>query len=77
MVLGININLIEREITVGGPSAQWWVQLSSSVAGGLAFATILTLLLTPALIVAQSRLESRWRRFRKGREAGWTPRAAS
>jgi multidrug efflux pump len=77
MVLGINVNLIDREITIGGPSAQWWVQLSSSVAGGLAFATILTLLLTPALIVAQARVERKWRRFRGRRSGEWTERPAN
>ena len=49
MVLGVNINLIEREVAVGAPSSQWWTQLASSVAGGLAFATVLTLFLTPVL----------------------------
>jgi multidrug efflux pump len=65
MVLGININLVERHLTIGGPSSQWWVQLSSSVAGGLAFATVLTLLLTPALIVAQARAAANWRTRRE------------
>ena len=32
-------------------SSQWWAQLSSTIAGGLTFATILTLLATPALLV--------------------------
>jgi multidrug efflux pump len=76
MVLGINFNLVDRETTLGGPSAQWWTQLSSSVAGGLAFATVLTLLLTPSLIVAQGRVERRWRRFRK-RKFGRTTTLAS
>ncbi len=57
MVFGINLDLIGRGITVGGPSAQWWTQLSSAVAGGLAFATVLTLLLTPSLLMLQARLE--------------------
>jgi multidrug efflux pump len=65
MVLGININLVERHLTIGGPSSQWWIQLSSSVAGGLAFATVLTLLLTPALIVAQARAAANWRARRE------------
>jgi multidrug efflux pump len=51
MVLGINIDLIARNIEVGGPSTQWWTQLASTVAGGLAFATVLTLILTPCLLV--------------------------
>lgn len=72
MVLGINLNLIGREVTIGGPSAQWWVQLSSAVAGGLAFATVLTLLLTPSLIVIQARLERRWRAWRSRRRAAGT-----
>lgn len=50
MVTGMNINFITREVTFGAPSTQWWNQLSTSIAGGLAFATILTLLFTPALL---------------------------
>ena len=59
MVLGVNINLIGREISVGAPSSQWWTQLASSVAGGLAFATILTLLLTPSLLMIQANISKR------------------
>jgi len=64
MVLGININLVEREVSVGAPSSQWWTQLASSVAGGLAFATILTLLLTPSLLMIQANLSERWQQRR-------------
>jgi multidrug efflux pump len=59
MVLGVNINLIGREISVGAPSSQWWTQLASSVAGGLAFATILTLILTPSLLMIQANVSKR------------------
>ena len=59
MVLGVNINLIDREVSVGAPSSQWWTQLASSVAGGLAFATILTLLLTPSLLMIQANVSKR------------------
>ena len=61
MVLGVNINLIEREISVGAPSSQWWTQLASSVAGGLAFATVLTLFLTPSLLMVQANIVRRWK----------------
>lgn len=54
MVLGVNIDLIARDVSVGAPSSQWWTQLASSVAGGLAFATVLTLLLTPSLLMIQA-----------------------
>jgi multidrug efflux pump len=67
MVMGVNINLVERHVSIGGPSSQWWVQLSASVAGGLAFATVLTLVLTPALLVAQAKGTERWRARRDRR----------
>ena len=57
MVLGINIDLMDRSIAVGGPSTQWWTQLATAVAGGLAFATLLTLVLTPSLLVLGERLK--------------------
>jgi len=64
MVLGVNINLVDRDVTIGAPSSQWWTQLASSVAGGLAFATILTLFLTPSLLMIQANLLRRWREWR-------------
>ena len=64
MVLGVNIDLIGRDISVGAPSSQWWTQLASSVAGGLAFATLLTLLLTPSLLMIQANVLRRWKERR-------------
>jgi len=55
MVVGVNVDLLTPALGIGAPSTQWWTQLSSAIAGGLAFATILTLLLTPALLVLGSR----------------------
>ncbi|MCU7796624.1 MAG: efflux RND transporter permease subunit [Candidatus Thiodiazotropha sp. (ex Myrtea spinifera)] len=51
MVLAMNIDIINRTISFGAPSTQWWTQLASAIAGGLSFATILTLVLTPCLLV--------------------------
>jgi multidrug efflux pump len=55
MVFQLTIKILDREILVGAPSSQWWTQLSSSVAGGLTFATILTLVATPAMLVMGGR----------------------
>jgi multidrug efflux pump len=55
MVLRLNLDFINREVTYNAPSTQWWVQLSTSVAFGLVFATVLTLMLTPALLVIGTR----------------------
>ncbi|GGX87365.1 acriflavin resistance protein [Litchfieldella qijiaojingensis] len=56
MVLGVNVNLFEPSLGIGAPSTQWWTQLSSAIAGGLTFATGLTLLLTPCMLVLGARL---------------------
>ncbi len=50
MVAEVNIDFIGRNVDIGGPSTEWWSQLATAVAGGLAFATVLTLVLTPSLI---------------------------
>ena len=55
MVLGMNIDLIRRHVEVGGPSTQWWTQLATAVTGGLAFSTVLTLVVTPSLLVLGKR----------------------
>ncbi|MGQ7958434.1 efflux RND transporter permease subunit [Pseudomonas sp. SP16.1] len=59
MVLGVNVDLLSPSLGFGAPSTQWWTQLSSAIAGGLAFATVLTLLLTPCLLVLGARFERR------------------
>ena len=51
MVMQWNIDLINRHVSTGAPSSQWWTQLSTAIAGGLTFATLLTLILTPCLLV--------------------------
>ena len=73
MVLGVNINLIDRHVSIGAPSSQWWTQLASSVAGGLAFATILTLLLTPSLLMIQANISQQLHGRRFGRFRRATP----
>lgn len=64
MVLGINVNLTEPSLGINAPSTQWWTQLSSAIAGGLAFATVLTLILTPVLLVLGERLKQRLTRIK-------------
>ncbi len=53
MVLRINIDFFTREITVGAPSTQWWTQLATAIAFGLAFATVLTLVVTPSALAVR------------------------
>ncbi|MEX0431580.1 efflux RND transporter permease subunit [Spiribacter insolitus] len=51
MVLKLNVDLVNRSIEFNAPSTQWWAQLSATIAGGLSFATVLTLILTPCLLM--------------------------
>lgn len=51
MIFCTSFNFFELEVNVGAPSGQWWTQLSTSIGGGLLFATIITLFFTPALLM--------------------------
>ncbi len=68
MVFSMNVDLIDRELSFGAPSTQWWTQLSSAIAGGLAFTTLLTLFLTPCLLVLGAQLSAR-RALKRSRRA--------
>jgi multidrug efflux pump len=52
LAFSVGINLAEREITYQAPSTMWWVHLSTAIVYGLGFATILTLVVTPAALKA-------------------------
>lgn len=56
MVFQMNIDFIDRITTFGAPSTQWWQQLSTTIAGGLTFSTVLTLLFTPCLLFLGEKL---------------------
>ena len=51
MILGMNINFANRTIQFGAPSTQWWIELSTTISGGLIFSTLITLLVTPSFLV--------------------------
>ncbi|MEP4431446.1 MAG: efflux RND transporter permease subunit, partial [Hyphomicrobiales bacterium] len=59
MVIGVNLNFFTREIIYGAPSTQWWTELSSAIAGGLVVATVLTLVVTPAMLMLGERRSRR------------------
>lgn len=60
MVLKMNLDFFNRLVEFGAPSTQWWSQLATAVAGGLTFATLLTLILTPCLLMIGENLHNRW-----------------
>lgn len=58
MVTGINIDFLNFDITYNAPSSQWWKQLSTTIAGGMSFATVITLFFTPCLMLLRKPKES-------------------
>jgi multidrug efflux pump len=55
LAFSVGIDLSHREITYQAPSTMWWVHLSTAIVYGLGFATILTLVVTPAALKAVER----------------------
>jgi multidrug efflux pump len=50
MMLGISIDFGAGGYSLDAPTALWWKQLATAVVFGLGIATVLTLVLTPALL---------------------------
>ena len=50
MALQINMDFFNQSVLVGGITSIWWVQLSTAIISGLAFSTILTLVLIPTML---------------------------
>jgi multidrug efflux pump len=51
IAFGVNVEFLSREVTIGAPATQWWINLSTSIVFGLGFATVLTLVVTPAALM--------------------------
>jgi len=56
LALGVSIDLLGAEIEIGGPIASQWAGLASTIVFGLSFATILTLIVTPAMLALPQKL---------------------
>ena len=50
MATQVNFNFFERVTSIGSITSIWWVQLSTAIIFGLAFSTLLTLVLIPAML---------------------------
>ena len=69
IAFGLNLELLAHETTFGAPSTQWWISLSSAIVFGLAFSTVLTLIVTPSLLMIvtrskNSKVTAAWNRFK-------------
>jgi len=55
IAFGLGLELFHHETTINAPSTQWWIALSSAIVYGLAFATVLTLVVTPSALMIFTR----------------------
>ncbi|MGV6872714.1 efflux RND transporter permease subunit [Pseudochelatococcus sp. B33] len=76
IAFGINLDFVARTVDIGAPSTQWWTHLATAIVFGLGFATILTLVVTPAALMGLANIEARnaARRARRAeRRSGMPP----
>ncbi|HQQ62279.1 MAG TPA: efflux RND transporter permease subunit [Pseudomonadales bacterium] len=64
LALGISVDLLGRDITTRGMVASYWKPLAAALVYGLTFATILTLVITPLMMIIPERIKQ-WRANRK------------
>ena len=57
---GLSIDLVNRSYTLGGMVASWWQPLASAIVNGLVVSTVLTLLLTPAMLLLPGIISKRF-----------------
>jgi multidrug efflux pump len=63
LACNVSLDFTHRLIEVGGELASWWQQLAAAIVNGLLFSTILTLLVTPAMLVMPDYLRQRWNHY--------------
>ncbi|MGE0502375.1 MAG: efflux RND transporter permease subunit [Rhizobiaceae bacterium] len=68
IAFGLGLEIFHHETTINAPSTQWWISLSSAIVYGLSFATVLTLVVTPAALMVFTRDK------RSARKRGWLSR---
>jgi multidrug efflux pump len=73
IAFGMNVEFLSREVTIGAPATQWWIHLSTAIVFGLGFATLLTLIVTPAALMAIENMRE-WRIRWGMRVRGWFSR---
>ena len=71
IAFGLGLELFHHETTINAPSTQWWIALSSAIVFGLSFATVLTLIVTPSMLMVFTRAKRK-----PGKRRSWFSRLA-
>ena len=72
MMAAVEIDFWNRDVTIGGPNALMWVQLSTAIVFGLGFSKLITLGLVPAMLALPYRIRN-WRARRAAAKSGNVP----
>ena len=59
LAMNFSVDLIARDVTYGGALSSLWVPLSQAIVWGLGFASLLTLIVTPAMLTLPDSLKRR------------------
>ncbi|MGI9514591.1 MAG: efflux RND transporter permease subunit [Anderseniella sp.] len=64
LMFQLNVNFVERTVTIGSMTSSWWVHMSTAMVFGLAFSTVLTLVFAPVMLSAPTVWKESWQRLR-------------
>jgi len=68
LALGVSTDVVGREISTHGTVASYWKPLAASLVYGLTFATVLTLVITPLLMILPESIRQQWHEKWKHKE---------
>ena len=77
LAIGMNVDFVSLfthlnpHIYFGGDNAMFWGPLSWTIIFGLSFATFLTLVFVPAMVLIDTQMKIRWRRKKSNPRKGW------
>ena len=57
LALGLSVDIVGRDISVGSRVVDWWSNLAQSIVFGLGFSTLLTLIFTPAALAIPPKIK--------------------
>jgi multidrug efflux pump len=72
----LSIDFVNRTIEYGSMLSTFWVPLSQAIVSGLTFATLLTLVTTPAMLALPHQIKGIYQRIRNSRPSAAKQRAA-
>jgi multidrug efflux pump len=64
LMFQLNVNFLERTVTIGSMTSAWWVHMSTAMVFGLAFSTVLTLVFAPVMLAAPTVWKESWQSWR-------------